>query len=239
TGPQATAFGGVLNITPDSNNDGGGTLNPAASLTDQDYYNSRATRRQLLSCTPTNGVTGTVSPPTSLGVVTITLYNPTGSTCFGLSPALQPSIQFTGYIVSANEIRLIETDDSDGQQGFLTAGVAEQQNIPAGGFTVASFDGSYAFGVLGEDGVGVNSASPFLPSSFTSAGVLNPDGSGNLTTGAGGEADALFSAESAAFTANPATPLTGTYTIDTSGIGRVGLTLQFPTPPAPSPRPNF
>ena len=106
-----------------------------------------------------------MSQPSSLGMVTITL---TGATCFGQT--LPASIQFTGYIVDATHIHLIESDDINGTGGFLTAGIAVNQGSAAGTFTAASLTGPYVYGVLGYD---INAA---VPSSFTSAGVINADG---------------------------------------------------------------
>ena len=204
--PVPTAFGGVFNI---DNNPSTGSISGNGSLADQDYYNPQATRRVLLSCAPPTGVTGSVSQPAAMGIVTITL---TGASCFGLTPP--GSIQFTGYIVDATHIRLIETDDLDGNSGFLTAGIAVSQGIAAGTFTNASLTGPYVFGVLGYD---VNS---FVPSSFTSVSVVNADGNGNFT----GITDTLFLGESGAFTAST---LTGTYVTDIDLAGRVDLTPKF------------
>jgi hypothetical protein len=212
--PVPTAMGGVFNI---DNNPSPGSISGNGSLADQDYYNTKGTTRALQSCVPPAGVTGSVSQPASLGIVTITL---TGTTCFALQ---QPaSIQFTGYIVDATHIRLIESDDINGTGGFLTAGIAVSQGSAAGTFTNASLSGPYVFGVLGYD---INAA---LPSSFTSAGVLNPDGNGNLT----GINDTLYLGDSAAFTANA---LKGTYLTDTNLIGRAQLKLKFQ---GPSPQPK-
>jgi len=208
-----TAIGGVINI---DNSPSQGSISGNGSLADQDYYNSQGTKAALESCVPPAGVTGTVSSPNALGVVTITL---TGATCFGIK---QPgTIQFTGYIVDASHIRLIESDDIDGTGGFLTAGIAVSQGSAAGTFTNSSLLGPYVFGVLGYD---INAVSP---SSFTSAGVVNADGKGNLT----GISDTLFPGDGAAFTANR---LTGKYLIDRTLIGRAHLNLGFS---GPSPKP--
>jgi len=213
---NATGFGGVFNI---DDNPSPGAISGNGSLADQDYYNPLATERELLSCVPPTGVTGSVSPPSSLGVITIRL---TGATCFGL--VLPASIQFTGYIVDATHIMLIESDDIDGQEGFLTAGIAINQGAAAGTFTNASLSGAYVSGILGYDD---NFAEP---SSFTSAGVVNADGDGNLT----GITDTFFPGDSAAF---PANLLTGTYAVDSTLIGRADLSLTFTG--VPRPRPDF
>jgi hypothetical protein len=215
--PIPTALGGVFNI---DNNPLPGDISGNGSLADQDYYNATGSAREFLNCVPPTGVTGTVSQPGSFGAVTITL---TGATCFGIKPPA--SIQFTGYIVDATHIRLIESDDLNGSGGFLTAGIAVSQGTAAGTFTAASLSGPYVAGVLGVD---VNSG---LPSSFTSVSVVNADGIGTLT----GMSDTLFPGDSVAFTS---TTLTGTYTVDASLIGRAGLKLTFKGP-IPTPHPHF
>jgi hypothetical protein len=212
--PVPTALGGVINI---DNNPSTGFISGNGSLADQDYYNSTGTSTKLLSCAPPTGVTGIVSQPTSPGMVTITL---TGATCFG--ETLPGSIQFTGYIVDATHIRLIESDDLDGMEGFLTAGIAVNQGSAAGTFTAASLTGPYVYGVLGYD---IFEASP---SSFTSAGVINADGTSNIT----GISDTFYPGDSAAFTANP---LTGTYSVDTTQIGRAYLKPKFSGSSSPKP----
>ncbi len=212
--PVPTALGGVFNI---DNNPSTGTISGAGSLADQDYYNSTGSERKLLSCVPPTGVTGTGSRPSSLGIVTISL---TGATCFG--ERLPGSIQFTGYIVDATHIRLIESDDIDGTKGFLTAGIAVSQGSAAGTFTAASLTGPYVYSVLGYD---INAA---VPSSFTSAGVITTDGISKIT----GINDTFYPGDSTAFTANH---IKGTYSVDTNQIGRAVLAPKFGGS-APKPR---
>jgi hypothetical protein len=213
--PVPTAMGGVFNI---DNNPSAGSISGNGSLADQDYYNTALTQRKLQSCVPPAGVTGSVSAPNSNGVVTIAL---TGAACFGIQ---QPStIQFTGYIVDATHIRLIESDDTNGASGFLTAGIAVSQGSAAGTFTSASLSGPYVFGVLGYD---INAASP---SSFTSASVVNADGAGNLT----GISDTLSPSLGASFIADK---LTGKYLVDTTLIGRADLSPRFSGPITPKPQ---
>ncbi|HEY6330978.1 MAG TPA: hypothetical protein VI756_16720, partial [Blastocatellia bacterium] len=211
--PVPTAFGGVFNI---DNNTSTGSISGNGSLADQDYYNSKG-NRTFLSCAPPVGVNGSVSQPAAMGIVTITL---TGASCFSVAPP--GSIQFTGYIVDSTHIRLIESDDVDGSSGFLTAGIAVSQGPAAGTFTNASLSGPYVFGVLGHD---LNASSP---SSFTSAGVIDADGSGHLS----GINDTFFPGDSAAFTANQ---LTGIYAVDANFIGRADLTPKFKGSPKPKP----
>ena len=218
--PVATAFGGVVNI---DNNPSTGSISGSGSLADQDYYESTFSNRVLLSCKPPTGLAGTVSRPVSPGIVTITL---TGTTCFGQpQPA---SIQFTGYIVDATHIRLIESDDLAGTSGFLTAGIAVSQGSAAGTFTNASLTGPYVYGVLGYD---LNLGT--VPASFTSAGVVNADGISTFT----GIDDTLFLSGSGAFTANTLRGkyLTG-YITGADRVGRVDLTFNFVgASPAPTP----
>ncbi|MGA9389705.1 MAG: hypothetical protein WBV69_04585 [Candidatus Sulfotelmatobacter sp.] len=213
--PVPTAMGGVFNI---DNIPASGSISGSGSLADQDYYNATATTRMLQSCVPPAGVTGSVSQPTSIGIVTITL---TGATCFGLQhPA---SIQFTGYIVDATHIRLIESDDLTGSGGFLTAGIAVNQGSAAGTFTAASLAGPYVYGVLGYD-INLN-----VPSSFTSAGVINADGTSMIT----GIDDTFYPGDGTAYTANA---FTGRYSVDANQIGRADLGPRFS---GPSPQPQF
>jgi hypothetical protein len=86
------------------------------------------------------------------------------------------AFQFTGYIIDASHIKLIESDNTAGIGGLgSTAGVAIAQASAPGTFN--SFSGTYVFGVLGED-LGI-----FLPATMTSVGVFTADGSGNITNG--------------------------------------------------------
>ncbi|HTS35619.1 MAG TPA: hypothetical protein VMH04_08110 [Candidatus Solibacter sp.] len=218
----ATTFGGVFNI---DNNPSTGSISGSGSLADQDYYNTRVTEHRLYSCAP-GGVTGNVTPPDSFGAVTITL---TGATCFGV---VQPaSIQFTGFIVDATHVRLIETDDQSGSSGYMTSGIAVSQGVAAGTFTNASLSGQYVFGIAGFDD-NLNITGAVLPSSLTSAGVLNTDGAGNVS----GITDTFF--VSLGFEGLPgffADALSGTYSVDANQIGRADLALTFTGIPHPRP----
>jgi hypothetical protein len=212
--PVPTAFGGVFNI---DNNPSVGSISGNGSLADQDYYNTSFSARKLLSCVPPSGMTGQVSQPIAPGIVTINL---TGTTCFG--QPLPGSIQFTGYIVDASHIRLIESDDLDGVSGFLTAGIAVSQGSAAGMFTSASLNGPYVFGVLGYD---INSG---VPSSLTSAATITANGAGAFT----GMDDTCFLGEFASFTNNT---LSGTYVADAGHLGRLSLSPKF-TGASPAPK---
>ncbi len=231
--PLPTAIGGVFNI---DNNPATGDISGNGSLADQDYYELKAgsASPKLTSCEPPTSATpspvaGSVSPPSAMGVVTITL---TGI-CFGTTAP--GTIQFAGYIVDSQHILLIETDDVSGAGGFLTDGIAVSQGSAAGTFTSASLSGAYVFGILGVDAFGPSLGST---SSLTSVGTIIADGLGDIT---GGITDTFMFDIPAAFAA---APISGTYAIDTygaggtSGLGRADLTLKF-TVTAPKPKPTI
>ncbi len=84
-------------------------------------------------------------------------------------------IQFTGYIVDATHIRLIESDNTPSNPNppfASTAGVAIAQST-----ATATFSGTYVFGVTGTDLYGGNVA----PATLTSAGVFTANDNGNGT----------------------------------------------------------
>jgi hypothetical protein len=197
-----TAFGGVINI------DSPGNISGQGSLADQDY------NLTLSTCPAPHGLSGTVSQPdpNPFGVVTFSL---TGPSCFG-------SVQFTGYIVDATHINLIETDNS-GSSGFSTSGIAVSQGAAAGTFGLASFSGTYVWGVLGTD---MNSG---VPSSLTSAGVVAADGAGTLTNGF---TDTSLLLNALGEPSQISAQFDGTYTV--TPIGRVTLALHHLSP-APNP----
>lgn len=198
------AFGGVLNI------DSPGSISGKGSLADQDYNNTFTT------CPSPGGISGAVTQPSPnpLGVVIISL---SGAPCLG-------SVQFTGYIVDAAHIKLIESDNN-GSSGFSTAGLALSQGSNTGTFNLASFAGSYVWGVQGED------LASFEASSLTSVGVLTADGAGNLTDGFT-DTFIILSAGTG-LPAQTSGQFIGTYTIDTKGIGRVRAALKQFTSPVP------
>ncbi|MGA8438945.1 MAG: hypothetical protein WB714_12030 [Candidatus Sulfotelmatobacter sp.] len=220
--PAPTAIGGIFNI---DNNPSTGDISGNGSLADQDYYSQGLPK--LIRCVPPTGLTGNVTRPSSMGVVTITL---TGQTCFGTTtPA---TIQFAGYIVDSQNIRLIEIDDVSGSSGFLTSGIAVSQGTAAGTFTQASLSGAYVFGILGSDGA----VSGENPATLTSVGTVTADGHGKLN----GEIDSFYGIEGASFTcplpqantgnSSTACPpgtsgmyISGTYALDSDGSGGAGL----------------
>jgi hypothetical protein len=187
---QPMAMGGVLNI--DSPN----TISGAGSVADQDDAGA---------VFPSATLSGSTSAPDSFGMLAFNL-----TTAFAATP-----IQFTGYIVDATHIKLIESDNNGSGAGFgSTAGVAIGQSAATGTFlTNKSFAGKYVFGILGQDLSG-------LPSSLASVGKFTADKSGNLNSGFNDEFLAGFGAEiSDAFT--------GTYTLDPGGTGRVDSNINF------------
>jgi len=187
---QPMAIGGILKI--DSPNAISGT----GSVADQDDA-------------------GTVFPNATLSG---TLTNPDafGSLKLNLTAAFAPTpIQFTGYIVDGQHIKLIESDMNGSGTGFgSTAGLATGQGAATGTFTSNSaFSGSYVFGILGQD-------LSALPTSLASVGEFTADTSGNLNTGYNDELlDGLGIEISDSFT--------GTYTLDPSGTGRVDSSINF------------
>ena len=78
------------------------------------------------------------------------------------------------FVIDTNDLLLYETDNLNASPGL---GRAEAQRVPTGGFTNASFSGSFAFGSRGDTSAsgagGVNSV-----------GQLVADGKGNITAGA-------------------------------------------------------
>jgi hypothetical protein len=194
-----TAFGGVLNINSPGNISGEG------SLADQDYNNT------FHSCSSPKGLTGTVLQPGSnpFGVVTFTLNGPD---CFG-------SITLLGYIVDSTHIRIIETDDTSGGSGFLTAGIAVGQGSATGTFSAPMLSGPYVAGILGMD------LTSLEPSSLTSLSEFSADGNGNITSG---YTDTFMIEDEVSQTPYQlSADLSGTYQVDTKGIGRVRASLKY------------
>jgi len=201
------AVGGVLNI------DSPGSISGIGSLADQDYNSS--TTPGLTLCPPKTGLAGSSVSLSAPGVVTFTLVT---TSCSGPNP-FGPT-QFTGYIVDASHIRLIESDDTaaNGFNGYLTAGPAIGQGSATG--TFMSFSGQYAFDILGMD----LSGGP--PSSLTSVDVVNADGSGNFS----GYTD-TFPLDTGVGPAQLTAQVTGVCQLDNQGIGRVHMRFI----PAPVP----
>ena len=192
SGAFPMAIGGVLNL------DSPGVISGAGSIADEfdgssGVLNSNAT------------ISGTVTNPDSFGSVKFSLTTP-----FSSNP-----IQFTGYIVDAQHITLIETDIANSAAAVgSTSGIAIGQGPATGTFTAnQAFAGTYVLGILGQDFSG-------LPTSMAFTGTLTADASGNLTNGFVDEV--VLGAQKSI-----SDSLTGTYTIDPSGTGRVDSQISF------------
>ena len=183
-----TAFGGVMNI------DSPGTISGNGSVADQDVAGTVTTSSTL---------SGTVSGPDAMGAVKFTL-----TAGFASLP-----IQFTGYIVDATHIKLVECDNTTGTGFGFTSGVAIGQGSATGTFTSNSaFTGRYVFGILGQDFSG-------LPASLSLLGSLIPDGVGQLTGIEDQFYGGLFLGFSDHFGAH--------YNVDATGSGRIDTHITF------------
>src|SRR5215469_1228782 len=152
-GTVPLGIGGVLNI--DSPN----AISGNGSVADENDASSGLVAASTIS--------GTLTSPDALG-----------SLKFNLMAGFAPSLQFTGYIVDATHIKLIESDLDGTGAGFgSTAGVAIAQGGATGTFTNNSaFSGTYVFSILGLD-------PSLVPSSLASLGQFTADSSGNLGNG--------------------------------------------------------
>jgi hypothetical protein len=191
-----SGVGGVLNV--DSPN----TISGTGSISDQDL----PTFTVFL---PNNPTSGTVSDPDGFGVVKFNL-----STAFSITPVL-----FSGYIVDATHIRLIETDvDGTNLTGAAAAGVAIGQGASTGTFSSSSaLAGNFLFGIFGQDISG-------FPATFTSAGTFTATPTtalaGTLTPGFN---EAFFDLLSISVVDQ----FKGSYKIDKTGTGRVDAKFKY------------
>jgi hypothetical protein len=197
------SVGGVFAI------DGAGEISGTGSVFD--INDSCLTLNSSSDCVggtlPSQTVTTSgISPPDVYGFVTISL----NSGAFTLTPG----IQLDGYMVDANHIRLVEdwtyngTGNGQDALGATTGGTALAQTGP-GGFSSSSISGSsYVISTVGSDSNGV----------LQVAGVLtfNSDGSmgGTLSFNDG----TLIAAQGGVAITG------GTYSVDSSGTGRVTVT---------------
>jgi hypothetical protein len=188
---QPMVMGGVFKIDSPNTISGGG------SVADQNLGG-------LLSSGAT--LTGSLTAPDSFGSLKLNL-----TTSFASTP-----IQFTGYIVDAQHIKLIESDNDGTGTGIgSTAGVAIGQGANTGTFTTnQSFAGNYVFEILGQDFSG-------LPTSLASVGQFTADNNGNLTGYNDEELNGLVFEISDSFS--------GMYILDSTGTGRVDSSLNFAT----------
>jgi hypothetical protein len=240
TTPNPIAYGGIINVSA-------GNFVGTSSLMDQTALASAGAGPGyvIVPCSPPNGPAGTVSwastSPSS--VVTINLNtNQIGNGCFS------SALTFTGYIVDATHIRLIESDG-----GFTTAGIAMNQS---GSFNTASFAGPYVMDVPGIAAATLDTVGLPLATSFTSAMVVCPDGAGTFdactdSSGnpSGGYTDMLFLADNVALPGGANSPCpsapcpgqvsaevssTASYQIDAHDLGRLD-TASFKLSPQPVP----
>ena len=191
------ALGGVLDI--DSPN----TISGNGSVADE---NDTST-----GFVAANAISGTLTNPDALGSLKL-----------NLTAGFTPSLQFTGYIVDAAHIKLIETDIDGTGVGFgATGGVAIGQGSTTGTFTSNStFAGTYVFNILGQD-------PSLLPASLMSLGQFTADANGNLTTGYNDEIFAGISVSNGT-TSAVSDSFSGTYSIDMlHGTGRVDSIITY------------
>ena len=150
-------------------------------------------------------LSGTVTNPDAFGALKFNL-----TTSFASTP-----LQFTGYIADPLHIKLIESDNNGSGIGFgSTAGLAIGQGAATGTFkSNTAFSGNYVFGILGQDLTGA-------PSSLASVGQFTADASGNLKDGYNDEILIGFQQDIS-------DSFTGTYTLDSTGTGRVDSSITF------------
>jgi hypothetical protein len=211
-----SAIGGILNI--DSLPGNPNNISGKGSVTDQTLAGT-LTAFQPLS--------GTVSTPDPFGAVTLNLTVP---------GFLTPTLQFTGYIVDATHIQLIESDNPVGAGVGSTAGLAIGQGSATGTFkNNTSFSGTYVLGILGVDlAIGT-------PATMTSANVFQADGSGHLTNGFTDTFLEFNSIQPPNFSgAQISAQFGGTYSVNPSGTGRARVFFsQFVPRPRPMVQPEF
>ena len=201
-----TAFGGVFNI--DSSN----TISGQGSIADQNLAGTMTAYQSL---------SGTLSNPDFFGAVTLNLTFP------GFQST--NTFQFTGYIVDATHIKLIESDNGSSTGLGSTGGLAIGQGSATGTFTNDSaLSGTYVFGIVGVDLYGT------APNTLTWAGVLTADGSGNLQNGFMDEFLQLNGAQGNAGS-DISVSFDGPYSVDIKGTGRVSLPALAHLSPYPNP----
>jgi hypothetical protein len=181
------AMGGIMNINSPN------TISGTGSIADQDLAGTLSTKATL---------SGTTTQPDSFGSLQFTLTA-------GFAPT--PLI-FTGYIVDATHIKIVESDNTTGTGYGATGGLAISQGTAAGTFTKTSFAGTYVFGILGQDLTG-------SVTSLASVGYFTA-ASGKLSSGYNDE-------YLAGFGEGVSDSFTGTYKVDTTKDGRADATINF------------
>lgn len=148
---------------------------------------------------------------------TLTSPDTFGMLHFNLITGFAPTLQLTGYVVDSSHVKLIESDNAGSQNGFgTTAGVAVGQGTATGTFVNnSSFAGNYVFDIGGEDPSG-------FPGSLGSYGQFSADNAGNVNSGYSDESLTVFEIVIS-------DSLSGTYTLDPSGDGRVDSNITFST----------
>jgi hypothetical protein len=198
------AFGGILNI--DSPN----AISGSGSVTDE-ILGKKVNATAL-------GLSGTLTAPDQFGAFILNLSAPFGSGNKSIP------LEFTGYILDATHINLIETDSASGNSSpyGATAGPAVAQGAATGTFTSnASFSGTYVFGIPGTDLSNDNLA----PNTLTAVGLFTADGNGNLSNGFSDTFLALNTVQGTPDGgAQISAPFTGTYSVDSTGTGRATST---------------
>ena len=214
------AFGGILNI--DSPN----TISGSGSVTDE-ILGKKVNATAM-------GLAGTLTAPDQFGAFALDLSAP-----FGGGNKFIP-LEFTGYIVDATHIMLIETDTASGNASpfGLTAGPAISQGNATGTFTSnAALTGTYVFGIPGTDLSNAN----LVPNTLTAAGFFTADGAGNFSNGFADTFLGLNTLQgSPGGGAQIRAPFTGTYSVDSAGTGRATSTsITFNPQPKSGYLPQF
>ena len=191
------AFGAPLGFGGVFNIDSTGTISGTGSTADINDGGSFARQQSL------NG-SYVVSDPLQLGRIQLTLH----SGAFNAVSLNGPMI-LDGYITDATHVKFVEVDSNAG----VSSGLAFGQGTSTGKLNSASVlpaNTNYVFTAFGE---GVTGA-------LALAATLTSDGMSNLQNKSGG-ANADVNAAGVPSSGS----VTGTYTVDGAGTGRVGVTL--------------
>jgi len=207
------AMGGIVSVSSGN----------VTGLGDEVFGKNKAITGALISST------SPIVTPDSFGGVTLIL-----TAGFGYN-SKAVAIQFTGYIVDASHIQLIETDNNFG----WTSGIAIAQANPSS-FSNASLSGPYVYGVLGTDlsEQNINNNGSFLPATATSVGVFTADGGGCQSAPCSGYTDTFLFYNNNNPQLLAGAQITGTldgsYSVEPTG--RVQMSLSV-TPPPPLNQP--
>lgn len=146
------------------------------------------------------GITGSydVTTPNGRGTLQLTVPIPFVGTTFTLN--------FSFYVVSANELFFLSTDARSTTSEPLSSGQVLKQSPSPAAFSQASLKG---ISVLNDTGVGGAGGSD------VEVGLLTTDGAGGFTSATDENNSGVIFAPS---------PFTGNYNVDPDGLGRVTLT---------------